>query len=342
MVEDAASGTAEAAAASVTPTTGEPAPPAVAMHTAPELEPGMPAIAAGQALLSRQIAAWRQVEPSVRLGEDPEALHQWRVTGRRLVALLRLLESVPLPGALRLRRRVQALIRRTSAMRDLDVQRTELEAIDRALPGQPLVGVVQSLDARRLRARTALLRLLDSERFRRVLAALDTLAAVTPTRHAEIPLAVVAEAVIRRRHRRVRRQARLVNESTDAESLHQLRLAAKKLRYVLEPLAALYGEPLQHYLRRLQQLQTLLGRHNDACHAIDTLERLAAGRRRLPAAALFAMGRAAQQQHALVLEVRGRLPGALHRISGRRWRDLRNRMTERLADAGPQSGLSCP
>ena len=302
-----------------------------------QIDPLESAIVVGQKLLQRQLAAWRHLEPAVRLGDDPEALHELRVTGRRIIAMLRLLEAARLGGAIGLRRRVQALLRRLSPLRDLDVQYAELAAVDSTLPGHELRPLLEPLQRQRERRQRMLLHLLDSARVRRLFNALDALAVRAP-RMRPRSIAVVAEPLVRQRCRRARREARLVADHATVEHCHRLRLAAKKLRYVAEPLEAIYGEPLRIFLRRLQKLQTLLGQINDAHHAAASLEALIRRRRRLPATALFTMGRVAERQQQRLEQALEEVPRAWRRVGGKPWRRLRQRLQE-LA-AGPQLPLT--
>jgi CHAD domain-containing protein len=270
------------------------------------------------------------------MDEDPEALHRLRVSGRRLIAALRLSEATALGGALGLRRRLQSLLGRLGAARDLDVQRTELEAVRKSLTGAELDPAIAELSAQRAARQRQLRRLLDSPQKQRLFAALDTLSTRTPARQRRTPIAVVAPTLLRHRYRRLRRAARLAIAQGAVEDCHQLRLEAKKLRYIAEPLVALYGEPLQRFLGRLQKLQTVLGRMNDAHHAVLSFERMAHRRRRLPVAAVFAMGRAAERQHRDLNESPKAIGDAWQRVRGKAWRRLRKSMDE------PQGGPWSP
>jgi CHAD domain-containing protein len=312
--------------------------PARAVPLQPVIEPAMPAVAVGQALLRQQLDAWREIEPAVRLGDDAEALHQLRVTGRRIVAMLRLLEAVPVGGVRRLRRRVQALLRRTGALRDLDVQRIELDALNATLTQRQLQPLVEKVGRQRMKQQRFLVRLLDSARVRQLFTAVETVATATPARGARIPIATVARRQVRRRYRRVRQQALSMADRASIEQCHQLRLETKKLRYLAEPFAAFYSEPMQRFLRRLRRLQSLLGCINDSHHAIASLERQITQRRRLPAAALFAMGRVAAQHQHRMNEAGDELSRAWRRCSGKVWRRLRRRLRERV----PQSQQTGP
>src|ERR1700741_2598141 len=72
------------------------------------------------------LAAWLAHEPGARLGHDPEALHQLRVTARRIDATLGLFKR-HLPAALaHARKTAKSVLRTLAAARDLDVQLAEL------------------------------------------------------------------------------------------------------------------------------------------------------------------------------------------------------------------------
>lgn len=290
------------------------------------IDAAMPAVAVGQGLLQRQLAAWRGIEPAVRLGDDPEALHELRVAGRRMVAALRILEAASLGGAIGLRRRVQAMLGRMSPLRDIDVLHAELSSVNRSLPGAGLLPALRALESLRHARQRQLLRLLDSSRVRHLLAALDALSVRAPARTRQAAIGVAAPDLLRRRYRRMRSQARLATAEGSADACHRLRLEAKKLRYVAEPLAVLYGRPMLRFLRRLQTLQTLLGRMNDARHVIAGMERLVASRRRLPATTVLAMGRVIEVQQRRIDDSLEALENAWRRVRGRAWRQLRRTM----------------
>lgn len=77
------------------------------------------------------------------------------------------------------------------------------------------------------------------------------------------PLEPFAAAILRRRHRRVRRAGRHF-KSLEPEALHELRLAGKRLRYAAEFFADLFDPPAAaRFIRRLTRLQDRLGEIND-------------------------------------------------------------------------------
>jgi len=82
----------------------------------------------------RLVAAWHVHEPGARLGHDPEALHQLRVTARRIDATLGLFKH-ELPMSLsHTRKTAKTVLRALGAARDLDVQVAQLAHYCAGLP----------------------------------------------------------------------------------------------------------------------------------------------------------------------------------------------------------------
>src|SRR5204862_6702138 len=132
----------------------------------------------------RLLAAWQGHERGARLGDDPEALHQRRVTAGRIDATLgRFRQQLPLALS-HARRTAKTVLRTLGAARDLDVQLAQLERYCAGLPeneraaAEPLQARLQ---AQRLRARARMVRALDSEPTRRSLRALGLASAQAPT-----------------------------------------------------------------------------------------------------------------------------------------------------------------
>ena len=99
---------------------------------------------------------------------------------------------------------------------------------------------------------------------------------------AEQPLGAVVAKRIRKAHRRIIDDGRQIGATSPAESLHDLRKQAKKLRYLLECFADLFpAEGRKAFVKRLKRLQDLLGDHQDAEVHADELRRAA---ERLPPA----------------------------------------------------------
>ena len=203
---------------------------------------------------------------------DAEALHDFRVAIRRLRVTVRaypgLYESVPKKK----RRRLKQLARATNAARDAEVQLVWFR--DRWAQFTPAQRAALGPFRARLRARRRRAhvhtQLKLQQRFdklerklRRQLAAeqSDPGAGAPPFR------AIAAATLVQHATAFTARLA-TVSASTDATALHATRIAAKQLRYLLEPV----GPGLPHARKLVQQLkslQDLLGELTDA-HVLET------------------------------------------------------------------------
>ncbi|TLZ14817.1 MAG: CHAD domain-containing protein, partial [Gammaproteobacteria bacterium] len=219
--------------------------------------------------LRRLLGAWRQHEPGARLGHDPEALHQLRVTARRIDATLGLFRR-QLPVALtHARRTAKSVLRTLGAARDLDVQLAELARHSLALPESERAAVEPlraRLESERCRARARMIRALDSEPTRRWLEALTAASAAAPSAagaFGERAMVVMPERV-RRRFRKLRNSVRGLRSNSPMEDYHLVRRRAKQLRYAIESGALIFGKPAEDELKALRRLQDELGAHQDA------------------------------------------------------------------------------
>lgn len=275
----------------------------------------------GQLVLHRHLHLWRSQIGDLHRRHEPVSLHQWRVTARRLIAVLRWLEAAGCRGARRLRRGVQTLLRGTSALRDLDVQLAQLQDCNASLPRGGLGGVLRDQRREREGLRRELMHRLAAPPAQRLMNGLQALA-TRPVSRRSVPLAQVASQVLRQRRRVLRRRARRVRVEPAVSTCHALRLATKALRYGVEPLLPLYGSPLRTVLRRLQRLQTVLGQINDAYHEIVCIDSLLQTRppRALPARRALQNLRAVLER--TLQQSLQRVGHACKAVHGRPWRRL--------------------
>jgi triphosphatase len=92
-----------------------------------------------------------------------------------------------------------------------------------------------------------------------------------------VPATSVAVKMLARRHRQLRQRAKRLVELSETER-HELRIAAKKMRYTAESFSSLFaGGKLDNFLRRLGELQDVLGVLNDLATTRGLLSALAAG-----------------------------------------------------------------
>ncbi len=223
-------------------------------------------------------------EPGVRDNVDTEFLHDLRVAIRRGRTLLGEARGV-LPAAVVARTRddLRWIAGLTGEVRDLDVWLLGLGTLVEELSPSEVgeLGPLRDLlsDLRR-KEHASLVEALDSPRYRDLLqrwrAFLEDPFADETTPDAGQPIRLVAGQRISRAYRGVVRRGRAVDAGSPAESYHDLRKRAKRLRYLLESFRSLY--PARHVARsiaELKRLQDNLGQMQDCAVQIGGLRRLA-------------------------------------------------------------------
>jgi hypothetical protein len=103
------------------------------------------------------------------------------------------------------------------------------------------------------------------------------------------PLAENARRIIEVRAKEVRSFSPAVLDPRNVEALHDMRIAAKRLRYVLELTAPVFGEHAEQASKRAKKLQDLLGEIHDCDETVPRVERHIA-RLRLEDAAVLREG----------------------------------------------------
>jgi triphosphatase len=298
------------------------------------------------AVIRRQLGVVRAKEPGTRLGEDPEELHDMRVATRRLRAALSLFAAVLPVRAQVFREELGWLGRLLGDVRDLDVQ---LQALTDMVPRvadmhvgsafarhDPLADLAGLLERERADARVAMLSGLDSVRWDRLAKGLATMVRQGPARRSVAtrePAEIGLPELVRARHDKVVKAAKRAARSGVVADFHALRIRCKRLRYALEFGADVYGGRTARYVRELTALQDELGEMQDAEVASIQLAALATGETHLPPATVFVMGTVAERHRRTVERHLRRLPAELRRTKGRAWRELRELMEQRQAEA---------
>jgi CHAD domain-containing protein len=290
------------------------------------------------AILSKQFTALRAHEAGTRDGSDPEELHDMRVATRRLRAALRLFAPALAPDAEHLRQELAWLGGGLSSVRDLDVQLARLAEWRSALPDDDrpvLDSVLAVMTAQRDLARGDLLALMDSSRYAGLLESGGMLLQIGPTGEwAATPALVELPRLIDGLQRKVRKCGDRLDGNSPADELHRLRIRAKRLRYAIEFASDLYGRPADRFVRRVVELQDLLGGIQDARVAVSRLRTLATAESSiLSKHALFVLGELAQRYADEGLALRSQFDGAHSQLTGQYWDSLRERMRARRRSA---------
>ena len=311
------------------------------LPAAPQLGPTQveASMTAGQfafAILRKQFATFLANEAGTRLGEDSEALHDMRVAARRLRAGMSAFSTV-LPAAMeRLRAELGWVAAVLGDVRDLDVQlerMTEWREGLSADQASALDAIEAILHARWLLGRKRMLVALDSRRYERFVERFTATLRRGPPRSfltGQQPILTIAPDLLRKRYRQLRKLGDPIRPPSPPEEYHILRIAAKKLRYGLEFVGPIYGKPAIAFSARVTALQDVLGLHQDAEIAVDTLREIATGRgRRLSPQTILAMGAISERYRIHGAQLRGQFPSVWKPLLGRDWTALLKDMDAR-------------
>ena len=236
-----------------------------------------PAGSAGAVVLDylrQQTARLQALDPLVR-SDEPDSVHQMRVTARRLRSTLQSFGHViPRPATTELVAGLKWLGVVLGEARDAEVLASRLDRNLRETPAEQVLGPVLArvqghFAPVHAAAREAALAALDSERYFALLDALDELLDSPPlTGAAAQPAGLMLPGEARRAYRRTARRmrrARHAHPGMDADvAYHEARKAAKRARYAGEAVSPALGKQARRFTKQMKQVQTVLGDHQDA------------------------------------------------------------------------------
>jgi CHAD domain-containing protein len=257
-----------------------PAPPA-----RPAAGPGSSAGEVVLAYLAEQVDAIHAQDPQVRRTAG-DGVHQMRVACRRLRSALQsyraLLDRARTDDVVT---ELRWLATELGGARDLEVQEERIATAVAALPAELALGPVAAQTTRFFATRRAdatrhATAALDSPRYLALLDALDRLLAEPPlTGAAADPARAVLPALVAKALRRVGKAHRAARRAEDHERdlhLHEMRKAAKRLRYATEVGGPALGGKAKKLVKRVKAVQELLGEHQDSVVARELLRELGA------------------------------------------------------------------
>ncbi|MEB3366021.1 CHAD domain-containing protein [Saccharopolyspora mangrovi] len=263
--------------------------------------------------LDARLRALLAHEAGTRVGEDPEELHQMRVSVRRMRAMLRSArpflireESEPL------RAELGWLGRALGPVRDLDVLlerlRSEFTGLNES-ERNAAERLISGLDAEYLQARGEMLAALDGDRYWNLLDRLAWATRELSGRDSDVDAESQLRRLVRRQFGKLHKAVeRLPDEPADAQ-LHALRIDGKRVRYTAELAEPLLGAPVKRLIKATKGFQDVLGEHQDACVAEERLRALldAVGPRPEVEIA-FAAGRLVEREEVRKADRRARWP----------------------------------
>lgn len=268
---------------------------------APDIRDGASAGELVRAALARSVASLLHNDPGVRVGGDPERVHDARVATRRLRSDLRtfapLLDRDWADG---LRDELSWIGGALGEVRDSEVLLERIRGRVGELPEADRPGaapLIRRLSEETAAKRDRLLKEMNSDRYvdlldRLVVAARDPVLSA----EAEAPAAEALPALARRPWRRLSKAVRDLGPQPPDTALHEVRILAKRARYASEAVAPAAGKPAERFASALARVQTILGEHQDSVTAQAWLRGAAtSGRPAFAAGELVAAERAAAE-----------------------------------------------
>src|SRR6266446_1133142 len=238
-----------------------------------QLQPTLRADEATKVILRSLLHVIKCNEEGVKNDIDTEFLHDFRVAIRRTRSVLGQIKEVfPADVTARFQKDFAYLGSVTNRVRDLDVYLLRKERYTALLPAQvrpDIAPLFAHLQRERAIAFRTLVRRLRSKTYADIVCRWDAFLAQPPAEdtsaaNASRPILEVARKRIRRRCRSVVQLGTDLLAATDGQQLHALRIACKKLRYVLEFFVSLFpGKKTAILVEHLRTLQDNLGRWHD-------------------------------------------------------------------------------
>jgi CHAD domain-containing protein len=234
--------------------------------------------------VSEQADQLKAFDPSVRR-DEPDSVHQMRVTTRRLRSTLQSFGKI-LRGAdtKHLAAELRWLGHVLGAARDYEVLSERIEAELHQAPVELVMGPVQARVREHFaplagQSRQTVLDTLDSERYFALLDELDQLLADPPLGpDAAQPAKKALARAVARTYKRTDQRMRHAQQAHPGEptnvALHAARRAAKRARYAAEAVTPVYGQQAKRFGKQMKKVQSSLGDHQDAVIARNTLREL--------------------------------------------------------------------
>ncbi|WP_298848664.1 CHAD domain-containing protein [uncultured Ruegeria sp.] len=240
----------------------------------PEIRLGQtePSIEVAADIIQTYLKVARQNEDGVIADIDTEFLHDYRVSLRKIRSVVSLFKGVfSQTQTAELKRVFSELMAPTGRMRDLDVYLLDKDMYFNLVPSKLHAGLHEMFDRfqkERMQEMSRLSRRLRGDAYDTSMSELIALFSET-TRleagpNADRGASEYACALIWKRYRKVCRTARSITDDTPDETVHDLRIDCKKLRYLMEFFGPLFdAKSFRTIIRPLKKLQDNLGLFND-------------------------------------------------------------------------------
>lgn len=214
----------------------------------------------------------RRNEPGLIDDIDTEFLHQWRVSLRKVRSVLTLFKGVVATETLdQLKQDFRDIMQDTNLMRDRDVYLLSKEDYFALVPPQAHPGLdvlFQLLQQDRDEAFGKVKAMLKSKPYKKQIKSIQKLFEnpenLPKGPKADAPSKFFAADLVLKRYKKVCKLAGNITDKTPDETIHELRIQCKKLRYLIESAQPLFDDKqIKNLLKTLKGLQEHLGSFND-------------------------------------------------------------------------------
>jgi len=204
---------------------------------------------------------------------DPEGVHSMRVASRRLRSALR--DFMPYLHKRRLSSVLKPLRDIADALgevRDQDVAIMALEKLQTQVSDQVSPVLKQFIEVRkeiRDQARKELMVMLEDSQLKQLelsfVSGVEGAAEGNARRQSSLPISFrkMSRAIILDRLKELEKLSNGLFRPFEVETLHEMRIAAKRLRYAVELFQQCWGRSLATYAKRVARMQTALGDVHD-------------------------------------------------------------------------------
>jgi len=202
---------------------------------------------------------------------DPEGVHSMRVASRRLRSAMRdFLPYVRQRGLTSVLKQTKSIAAALGEVRDHDVAIIALEKIEKEAPEEVRATLKQLVDERkelRSAAREKLVSVLVTTEVKQAktefLVRIDKATTLPRGSEPQLTYSKMSAAVILNRLKELDNLSESLYKPFEIESLHDMRIAAKRLRYAMELFEQCWGRSLLMFAKTAARMQTALGEVHD-------------------------------------------------------------------------------
>ena len=270
-------------------------------------------------IVSAEAAKAPDLKAAVLATDEPEAVHNLRVSIRRIRSAIRALGPYLASAVSDLDEPFHKLFEELGQVRDFDITCGVWKQLGTPDPGGS--EVLDHLQAARASAKLLLTVSLAKD------GPLDALGqavrknpVVTPA--ALKPSLLVAPDLVKAAYDSAHQAVRKLKKDSPPEDIHRVRRRVKRLRYTVEFFAEAYGKPAEKLIEHLKGLQDLLGEHQDSllvARILRELPDLSEGARRFT-------GQSILDLESKTLRLRRKILKVGDEFGGKTWIGLKKRM----------------